>query len=56
MLSGLLTFTDKIIDNNYAQQIKEEYFMMTKVEKLIYDEACEKITNRITKEVTERVT
>ena len=41
-LSGLLTFTDKFIDQNYAKQLKEECFMMTQIERLLYEDCWER--------------
>lgn len=40
-LSGIITFTDKIIDKEYAEYVKG-VIMMTKVAQLIYDEGIEK--------------
>jgi len=37
VLSGILTFTDKIIDPEYSQKIKEA-MMLTKVERLFYED------------------
>lgn len=37
VLSGILTFTDKIIDREYSKKIKEA-MMMTQVERLIYED------------------
>lgn len=48
VLKCLMVFTDKIIRENDARHIKE-VLMMTKVEKLIYDEAEEKVATRIAK-------
>lgn len=42
VLAGLLTFTDKFIERNYAERLRREVFMLTKVEQIIYDEATEK--------------
>lgn len=41
VVSGILTFTDKVIDLDYAKKVRDE-LMMTKVERLIYEEAVEK--------------
>lgn len=40
-LSGIITFTDKIIDKEYAEYVKG-VIMMTKVAQLIFDEGIEK--------------
>ena len=37
VVSGILTFTDKVIDEKYAQKVREE-LMMTKVERLIFND------------------
>lgn len=55
VLSGLLTFTDKIIDKTYAQQIKEEFFMLTQVEQLIYEDAIKYYNEYFTKYYSEKM-
>ncbi|MCR1840135.1 hypothetical protein [Murimonas intestini] len=40
-LSGIITFTDKVIDKEYAEYVKG-VIMMTKVAQLIFDEGIEK--------------
>lgn len=42
VLAGLLTFTDKFIEADYAERLRREVFMLTKVERIIYEEATEK--------------
>jgi len=37
VLSGILTFTDKVIDQAYSQKVKE-VMMLTKVERLFYED------------------
>lgn len=46
VLSGILTFSDKLIDKDYAEHLKE-VFRMTQVEQLLYDEAYEKAYKKI---------
>ncbi len=48
VLKCLMVFSDKVIRDDDARHIKE-VLMMTKVEKLIYDEAEEKVATRIAK-------
>lgn len=36
VLAGILTFTDKVIDPEYAKKVKEEW-QMTQIGKLIFD-------------------
>ena len=48
VIAGLLTFTDKFIDTAYADQLRRETFMMTKIEQIMYREAYEKATIEIT--------
>lgn len=48
VLAGLLTFTDKFIEKNYAERLRREVFMLTQVEQIIYDEALEWATEAVT--------
>lgn len=41
VIAGLLTFTDKFIGKHYAEILRRELTMLTKVEQIIFDEACE---------------
>ena len=41
VISGLLTFTDKFIDSKYAEILRRELTMLTKVEQIMYREAIE---------------
>lgn len=41
VLAGLLTFTDKFIEKDYAERLRREVFMLTQVEQIIYEEATE---------------
>lgn len=54
-LSGLLTFTDKLIDKDYAQRLKEECFMLTQVERLIYEDCWERAMKKAQEQVEEQV-
>lgn len=40
VISGILTFTDKVIDQKYAEKVRNE-LMMTKVERLIFEDGFE---------------
>lgn len=48
VIAGLLTFTDKFIETTYANRLRRETFMMTKIEQIMYREAYEKSTIEIT--------
>ena len=50
VLSGILTFSDKLIDKDYAEHLKE-VFRMTQVEQLLYDEAYEKAYEKAYKKI-----
>ena len=54
-LSGLLTFTDKLIDKDYAQRLKEECFMLTQVERLIYEDCWERAMKKAMEEAQKEV-
>ena len=61
-LAGIMTFSDKIISDAEAENIRRS-IMMTKIEKILerekkeaIDEAVKKNTERVTEQVTERVT
>lgn len=41
VIAGLLTFTDKFIEKDYAERLRRETFMMTQIEKIIFDEGYE---------------
>lgn len=41
VIAGLLTFTDKFIETAYADRLRRETFMMTKIEKIIFNEGYE---------------
>ena len=56
VLSGLLTFTDKFVDKHYAHRIRKEYFMLTQVEQIIYEEAYEEAIATLTESLTESIT
>lgn len=53
-LAGLLTFSDKIIDADYSNSVKE-WIMMTKVARLFEEEKMEAV-KKAKEEVTEAVT
>lgn len=59
VIMGILTFTDKIIDQDYARKIREEYFMLTQVERMVYEECWEKaqkdVQEKVQKEIQEKV-
>ena len=56
VLSGLLTFTDKIIDKDYAQRLTEEFYMLTQVEQLLYERCWERAKKEAAKQAEELVT
>lgn len=72
VLSGILTFTDKIIDKEYATRLKEEFFMLTQVEQLLYEDCMvrakkvayeearlqviDELKEELTEELTEKIT
>jgi len=41
VIEGLLTFTDKFIESTYAEKLRREITMLTKVEQIMYREAYE---------------
>ncbi|MBQ7797277.1 MAG: hypothetical protein IJ374_12065 [Lachnospiraceae bacterium] len=47
VIAGLLTFTDKFIETIYAEKLRRELTMLTKVEQIIFDEACEWIRKEL---------
>jgi len=52
VIAGLLTFTDKFIEKEYAEQLRREFTMLTKVEQIILDEACEWLKKEFQKNPT----
>lgn len=55
ILAGILTFTDKVIDEAYRRRIKED-MKMTQIERMIRDEAREEFREELLEEVTKEVT
>ena len=52
VIAGLLTFTDKFIEPKYAEKLRRELTMLTKVEKIIFDEAYEWLKKEFKKNPT----
>ena len=52
VIAGLLTFTDKFIEPVYAEKLRRELTMLTKVEKIIFDEAYEWLKKEFKKNPT----
>lgn len=52
VIAGLLTFTDKFIEPIYAEKLRRELTMLTKVEKIIFDEAYEWLKKEFKKNPT----
>lgn len=62
LFAGILSFTDKIVDEEVAEEIRRR-LEMTKVGRIIYEEkiaygkeVAERVTKEVTKEVTQEVT